>query len=147
MTFIKENLKEISNPKKITDIVVFQKGNNFPQRIKTSNFGEGNYKSYVALISQEGESNPTVEILHNTIGDIVWTRIGVGTYLGTLNGAFPVSKTFTFCQNSRAGTDFSILYTLSRNTDNTVEFDSYSSPGNGADEASYYVSIEIRVYF
>jgi hypothetical protein len=30
-----------------------------------------------------------VTVLENTIGDIVWTRLGLGSYAGTLSGAFP----------------------------------------------------------
>ncbi len=52
------------------------------------------YKKYVALITQTGTLDPVVEILENTIGDIVWTRAGVGVYFGTLIGAFTLDKTF-----------------------------------------------------
>jgi hypothetical protein len=52
------------------------------------------YKKYVATISQTGTLAPTVTILENTIGDIVWTRAGVGVYFGTLIGAFTLNKTF-----------------------------------------------------
>ena len=39
------------------------------------------YKSYVAIISQSGTSNPTVSaVLENTIGTMTVTRSGVGTY-------------------------------------------------------------------
>ena len=51
------------------------------------------YKKYIATISQTGTSDPTVTILENTIGDIVWTRSLVGVYYGTLTGAFTANKT------------------------------------------------------
>ena len=47
------------------------------------------YKKYIATISQTGTNDPTVTVLENTIGDIVWTRFAVGSYLATLVGAFP----------------------------------------------------------
>jgi hypothetical protein len=47
------------------------------------------YKKYIATVSQTGTSDPTVTVLENTIGDIVWTRFAVGNYLATLVGAFP----------------------------------------------------------
>jgi len=50
---------------------------------------------YKAFINQEGTSAPTVNILENTIGDIVWTRAGEGDYLGTLADAFTTLKTVT----------------------------------------------------
>lgn len=51
------------------------------------------YKKYIATISQTGTLDPTVTILENTIGDIVWTRSLVGVYYGTLTGAFTANKT------------------------------------------------------
>lgn len=48
------------------------------------------YKVYAAKFTQSGTSAPTVTILENTIGEIVWTRNNDedGNYYGTLNGAF-----------------------------------------------------------
>lgn len=52
------------------------------------------YQVYTALISQTGTSNPTVIVLENTIGDIVWTFDSNGEYLGTLTGVFVSNKTY-----------------------------------------------------
>jgi hypothetical protein len=52
------------------------------------------YKKYVATISQTGTLAPTVTILENTIGDIVWTRSSTGLYFGTLLSAFTIGKTY-----------------------------------------------------
>jgi hypothetical protein len=50
---------------------------------------------YKALITQEGGTvDPTVVVLKNTIGNIVWTRVNDGSYQGTLNDSFPDNKTF-----------------------------------------------------
>jgi hypothetical protein len=53
------------------------------------------YKKYIALISQTGSAAPTVVVLENSIGDIVWTRDSTGIYEGTLTGAFTLDKTYT----------------------------------------------------
>jgi hypothetical protein len=53
------------------------------------------YKKYIALMSQSGTSAPTVTVLENSIGDIVWTRASTGLYRGTLIGAFPLNKTYS----------------------------------------------------
>ena len=53
------------------------------------------YKKYVALITQTSTNAPTVIELENTIGPIVWSRVNVGIYEGTLTGAFTTNKTYT----------------------------------------------------
>ena len=52
------------------------------------------YKRYIANVTQSGSAAPTVSILENTIGDIVWTRNLAGEYYGTLSNAFPMDKTY-----------------------------------------------------
>jgi hypothetical protein len=52
------------------------------------------YTKYVALITQSGTNDPTVVELENTIGPIIWTRVGTGIYYGTLTGAFTLDKTY-----------------------------------------------------
>jgi hypothetical protein len=49
---------------------------------------EKGYKIYRALLTQTGTSVPTVTVLENSIGPIVWTYGGVGSYVATLVGAF-----------------------------------------------------------
>lgn len=51
------------------------------------------YKVYSATISQSGTNNPVVQIYENTLGNIAWTRGGVGDYYGTLLSAFTDEKT------------------------------------------------------
>jgi hypothetical protein len=53
------------------------------------------YKKYIALMTQTGTAAPTVIVLENSIGDIVWTRDSTGIYEGTLTGAFTLDKTYT----------------------------------------------------
>lgn len=51
-------------------------------------------KQYVAVLNQSGTDDPVATVLVNTLGgDVVWTRSGLGGYLGNLTGAFTVGKT------------------------------------------------------
>lgn len=53
------------------------------------------YKKYIALLSQTSTNNPVATVFENTMDDIiVWTRDSVGTYTGTLTGAFVNFKTW-----------------------------------------------------
>ena len=57
--------------------------------------GRSSYKVYTALITQSGlGGNPTVQILENTIGPIVWAWTYTGFYKGYLIGAFTNKKTW-----------------------------------------------------
>lgn len=53
-----------------------------------------NYKKYVANLTQIGTSAPVATVLENELsGDVVWAYNSYGNYIGTLAGAFPISKT------------------------------------------------------
>ena len=69
---------------------------------KTSRLqNSGTYKTYVAALSQTGVGAPVVTaILENTIGDITWSYLGVGQYIGTLTNAFTQNKTYVNSTNS-----------------------------------------------
>jgi hypothetical protein len=99
------------------------------------------YKVYVALLSQMGTDAPTVAVLENTIGDIVWTRFDVGIYQGTLTGAYTLNKTVAFIGNTAAGSQSLVTW-------NTNEVNVYTkSNGNmPQDEWLYDTPVEIRVY-
>ena len=122
-----------------------------------------NYKIYKVLISQSGENAPTVTILENTLGNIVWTRNSTGTYLGTLTGVFTTSKLFlpnpsVFLPNQNAANGSFILrdvsfastgaYSINRKTNDILEIRSYNAVGSGAiaDEILNNAPIEIIVY-
>lgn len=50
-------------------------------------------KQYVAVLNQSGTDDPVATVLVNTLGgDVVWTRSGLGGYLGNLTGASTVGK-------------------------------------------------------
>ena len=89
------------------------------------------YRVYTALLTQSGINPPVATVLENTIGDIVWSYYGVGDYIGTLAGAFPLDKTAVFI----GGLD---TYT-------GQGLDEIEVIATGDDILSY-TSIEIRVY-
>lgn len=106
------------------------------------------YKVYTALLSQSGTDAPTAVILENTIGNIVWTYIGTGSYEATSVGLFTLNKTvfnieprttYTFWQGTSViNKDFTInnirFYTL----DSFTNFNT-----NGRLRNTF---VEIRVY-
>lgn len=60
--------------------------------------GIPNYKVYRALISQSGTNAPTVTILENTVGSIIWHYSDVGLYSAHSDSldsqGFPIDRTF-----------------------------------------------------
>lgn len=102
-----------------------------------------NYKIYSALITQTGTNAPTVVILEpNTIGNIVWTYVGIGQYKGTLAGAFQAQKTaFLFApgQGNKINTAISLV------PPNSFNISVYVADVL-ADNYLYETLIEIRVY-
>jgi hypothetical protein len=79
-------------------------GENITPEWVNNTTSESGYKSYVALISQTGTAAPTITLLENSLGDIVWTRNSAGTYYGTLTSAFNSGKTFVRINPSSTGT-------------------------------------------
>jgi hypothetical protein len=86
----------------------------------------GGASIYRAFLTQSGTSAPIAVVVGpNTIGDIVWTRIGVGGYEGTLLGAFsghvsvvlgtPINETSSFAINTLSS-DFVLVGTYSGGT-------------------------------
>lgn len=59
-------------------------------------YENSNGGKYIGILEQTGTSAPTeTKVYLNTIGEIIWTRAGVGSYLGTLEDAFPEDRTIT----------------------------------------------------
>lgn len=107
------------------------------------------YKVYTALMSQSGTSAPTVIILENTIGSIVWTRNNVGKYFGTLASAFTVNKTFmstTFNNHLDGNYPISVTIETSGSGLLLLMTNLTNSTGTATDSRLYNTSIEIRVY-
>lgn len=86
-------------------------------------------KIYKAQIRQTGTNNPTLTILQNTIGDIVWTREGVGSYKGTLTGAFGNETTLNTIFGDFGG-DGNPYIPISQTTSITGYYTMYLNPEN-----------------
>lgn len=108
------------------------------------------FKVYRALITQSSTNDPVVVVLENTLGaPVVWAYDSVGTYFGTLAGAFPVDKVFSIlsqrCSNSiaevgRNGDDSLYIQT------SAVDFGQTPPVPGFIDGLLDHASIEIRVY-
>lgn len=103
-------------------------------------------REYHALLDQSDSANPTATVLHNTLGDIVWTRVTLGVYRGDLANTFLPYNTTVIVSTSSAGTavmaadvneDSGTYYTRVRGYGRTS-----GSPTNGMNK----VPIIIRVY-
>jgi len=120
---------------------------------------EATYKVYTAVLTQSSTSAPTPTVLENTLGGtIVWGYSSVGTYSGTLAGAFTSQKTFFYASNEAAYNGGPQLYTqkirtFARITDGIISLTQtelnftagvFSSAGNTNTINNLY--IEIRVY-
>jgi hypothetical protein len=101
------------------------------------------YRVYSAIVSQTGTGNPTVSVLQNTIGEIVWTRTSRGVFTGALSGAFSANKTLVFVTNGMADTN--IISGKQADINSVVVSQVNATTGAAADELGA-VSLEIRVY-
>jgi len=64
----------------------------------------GNYKKYVALLTQTSTGAPTAKVLENTLGGtVVWTYSSTGVYAGTLTGAFTADKSPVILTSNNSG--------------------------------------------
>ena len=102
------------------------------------------YKKYIATISQTGILDPTVTVLENTIGDIVWTRLSIGLYRGQLTGAFPdQDKTYIVLNGT---TNPGLCTSFWDNTDQIRIRTFDTSTSALADDFLQFATIEIRTY-
>lgn len=103
------------------------------------------YKVYTALITQYGVGrDPTVEILENTIGDIVWIWSDVGIYKGVLSGRFIDNKTWVSISPITSNPN-AIPVSFELGGIFRKDSDSIGIVTNG-DDKLLNTSIEIRVY-
>lgn len=106
-----------------------------------------NYNKYVALLTQSGSNPPVATVLGNTLGGtVVWSYSGVGSYVGTLAGAFTANKTVLFISTAPSGSV--AVFVFGRISNNAIQIESYDSAAtmNPADDVLTSVAIEIRVY-
>lgn len=105
------------------------------------------YKVYTALLKQTGVAAPVPTILENTLGNIVWSYNGVGTYRGTLTGAFLYDKYFAPMPSSSYDSDVNVggggvPYVWYRLNDNEIIVLS----GPPGDNVLNNTPFEIRIY-
>jgi hypothetical protein len=153
-----------------SDVLIFGKGNAVSPGVKGVVIGDGQilekdgmvvsnltvtesingapvvpYKKYVALISQTGTNDPTLSILENTIGDIVWTRAAGGVYQGVLFNAFIDDfKTYVNIQQNLqnlGGVNYITWFDGS-----TIQIDTLDATFTSNDTLLLYTTIEIRYY-
>lgn len=109
------------------------------------------YKVYTALINQIGTNAPVATVLENTLGStVVWTRFGVGTYIGTVsNSAFTVDKTtFLTTQTTDGGATYPVIVNGGRQSASEI-FIKTLQTDNLATTIDGYLSqatVEVRVY-
>lgn len=130
--------------------------------VHKSEFSEGpiigstlGYKVYTALLTQSGTGAPTVTVLQNTIGTIVWSRVSIGSYKGTLTGVFTSGKTFyniTYNNNAGGGGSGEFLIYEIRNDNinaiqiSTLDVEMVTHLANPSDSLLSSTPIEIRIY-
>ena len=65
------------------------------------------YRSYTALLSQQGANPPVATVLENSLDlTITWSRISQGKYLGTFNRALDTDKSILLVTTPTSHTGF-----------------------------------------
>lgn len=106
-------------------------------------------KTYRALLTQAGTAAPTAVVLQNELSaTIVWTRTGVGVYIGTLAAAFTASKTLVRAamSNNAAGAAVTQGYSFVRTSADVVTLTTFDGVSAVADALLTSVPVEILVY-
>jgi hypothetical protein len=87
------------------------------------------YKTYYAIINQNGTNAPVSTIIENTLEtNLTWTRNTSGSYYLTSNNLFLVNKTiYNNSLTLRCGTEGNINnYSIIRNNDSIIEINTES---------------------
>lgn len=108
------------------------------------------YKVYTALLSQSGTEAPVAVELENTLGGtVVWTRSGIGTYVGTLTGAFSsfnVWCTSSFAKYKATNGSLLVIKLIRSSADTILITIGNPSLETQEDLNEVFFPIEIRVY-
>jgi hypothetical protein len=106
-----------------------------------------NVGRYEASLDQSGTDAPVATVLGtNGIGEIVWTRSGAGTYIGTKTDAFPDGRTVCHPPGVVPDADLggAIVGDLARATDDTIVLHVRDAGGNLVDGfAGLLVDVEV----
>jgi hypothetical protein len=99
-------------------------------------------QSYKVLLTQSGTSAPTVTVLDNTLGLIVWTRTSQGVYQATLSGTFDSNKTFLqITSSSKDGICF-----IERISEDVIEVKTVAADLNLEDDILNQTAVLIQTY-
>jgi hypothetical protein len=101
------------------------------------------YKVYRALITQVDTAEPTVIVLENTLGEVTWSRIGLGNYLAASPGLFTEDKTFLLM--GRLNTLNRVDYAFFRTNNNYAYIQTRGNDIN-SDNLLTKTAVEICVY-
>lgn len=105
------------------------------------------YYRYTAILNQSGTAAPTADVKESSFGDIVWTRVGAGDYLGTIQnweiGTILPSEIVVMVSNTIFDCLISALYNV---TNNTIVINTTQIGVGLADNLLFYTPIEIRYY-
>lgn len=107
------------------------------------------YKSYVALINQEGTNAPVATILYNDLGgDVTWVRNFSGTYTGTLpEGLVTLNKQVVFSSSYASNTNPTKYFISVFNNDIDSQIIITTTNDSGLSDIGIgSLPIEIRVY-
>lgn len=107
---------------------------------------------YVALLSQSGTNAPVATVKQNSLGgEITWSRVGGGVYLGTLlQGTFGAGRTTVVIGNELSPTrDFAVV-NVGKSQEfiqlHTADVDVAEGTAVPSDGMLSNTTIEIRVY-
>jgi hypothetical protein len=99
------------------------------------------------MLNQTGTADPTADVKESSFGDIVWTRVGPGDYIGTIQnweiGTILPSEIIVIVSNTIFDCLISALYQI---TNNTIVINTTQIGVGFADNLLFYTPIEIRYY-
>jgi hypothetical protein len=104
-------------------------------------------QTYVALLTQSGTAAPTAVVLADNIGDITWSRISAGEYLGRPTTPFNSLNTFVIIGN----VEHDYLASAYVNSDGDIVVSTCRTTGGGGghshqDDKLLNSPIEVRIY-
>lgn len=100
-------------------------------------------KEYTAILSVDGALPPTVNVLHNTLGTIIWTHDSTGVTLGTLTNQFTLSRTTLIPGQI---TQSSILVSMEQLDENQILVGTWNTLTETLVDTLYNIPIFIKVY-
>ena len=103
------------------------------------------YKVYSAIITQFGNNAPIVTVLQNTIGDISFQYVGVGSYRVVSAGLFIEGKTFAFIGSSPDGNSHASIASSGGGQSDIRSIQSFIN-GVASNNVISGAALEIRVY-